>query len=279
MMNQKEAVRAQVMALLTAGEIGQKEAGLRLDVSVRQIKRIVKCYRVAGLAGLVNKQRGVPSNRRITEATRQLAIEAIAAYYPDFGSTLACEKLHERHGITLSVERTRQLMIAAGFWKPRTGASVCIHPMRERRARLGEMIQIDGSPHDWFEGRGAYCTLLVFIDDATGRLMQLRFAPNETTLEYMHVLHDHINAHGVPASLYSDKHSIFRINAKGADPNAQTQFSRAASALGIECLHANSPQAKGRVERANRGCKPAANHPWRNMPIGKSATDGKNATQ
>jgi hypothetical protein len=124
--------------------------------------------------------------------------------------------------------------------------------MRDRRARLGEMIQIDGSPHDWFEGRSDACTLLVFIDDATGKLMQLRFAPTETTLGYMHVLHDHITAHGVPAALYSDKHSIFCINAVDADPEAETQFSRAARELGIECIHANSPQAKGRVERANQ---------------------------
>lgn len=124
--------------------------------------------------------------------------------------------------------------------------------MRERRARFGELIQIDGSPHDWFEGRGEYCTLLVFIDDATGRLTQLRFAPTETTLGYMRVLHDHILAHGVPVALYSDKHSIFRINAKEADPEAETQFSRAARELGIECIHAHSPQAKGRVERANQ---------------------------
>ena len=124
--------------------------------------------------------------------------------------------------------------------------------MRERRACLGELIQIDGSPHDGFEGRGEYCTLRVFIDDASGNLMQLRFTPTETTLGCMHVLHDHITAHGLPAELYSDKHSIFRINAKDADTEAETQFSRAARELGIACIHANSPQAKGRVERANQ---------------------------
>lgn len=252
MMSQKEAVRAQIMELLTAGKIDQKEAAGRLDVSVRQIKRIVKRYRAVGLPGLISKKRGLPSNRRMPDATRLLAVEAISANYPDFGPTLACEKLHERHNLTLSVESTRKLMIAEGFWKPRKGAKVCIHPMRERRARVGELIQIDGSPHDWFEGRGEYCTLLVFIDDATGQLMQLRFVPTETTLGYMRVLHDHIAAHGLPAALYSDKHSIFRVNAKDADPEAETQFSRAARELGIECIHANSPQAKGRVERANQ---------------------------
>lgn len=252
MMSQKEAVRGQVMELLKARKIDQKEAGQRLGVSVRQIKRIVKRYRASGLLGLISKKRGIPSNRRLADTTRLLAVEAIGAHYSDFGPTLTCEKLHERHGITLSVESTRKLMMTESFWKPRKGAKACVHPMRERRARLGEMIQIDGSPHDWFEGRGEYCTLLVFIDDATGNLMQLRFAPTETTLGYMHVLHDHIVAHGVPAALYSDKHSIFRINTKDADPNAETQFSRAARELGIECIHANSPQAKGRVERANQ---------------------------
>ena len=252
MMSQKEAVRAQVMELLTTGKIDQKQAALRLAVSVRQIKRIVKRYREAGLAGLISKKRGTPSNRRLTDAMRQMAIEAIGAHYRDFGPTLACEKLRDRHDIALSVESTRNLMIGAGFWKPRKGARVCAHPMRERRARLGEMIQIDGSPHDWFEGRGEYCTLLVFIDDATGKLMQLYFVPTETTLGYLHVLHDHVKAHGVPAALYSDKHSIFRVNSRDADPDAETQFSRAARELGIECIHANSPQAKGRVERANQ---------------------------
>ena len=252
MMNQHEAIRAQVMELLTAGKIDQNEAGKRLEISVRQIRRIVRRYRKEGLPGLISKKRGTPSNRSLNEDTKRLSIELIGTHYRDFGPTLANEKLLERHNITLSVESTRQIMIAAGFWKPRKGAKVCVHPMRERRSRLGEMIQIDGSPHDWFEGRSDACTLLVFIDDATGNLMQLRFTPTETTLGYMHVLHDHITAHGVPAALYSDKHSIFRINAKEADPEAETQFSRAARELGIECIHANSPQAKGRVERANQ---------------------------
>ena len=252
MMSQKEAKRAQIMELLTAGKIDQKEAGKRLAVSVRQIKRVVRRYRAAGLSGLISKKRGQPSNRRLDDETKRLSVELIGAHYRDFGPTLASEKLAERHGIHLCVESARQLMMAAGYWQPRKGAKACVHPMRERRACLGELIQIDGSPHDWFEGRSEPCTLLVFIDDATGNLMQLRFAPTETTLGYMRVLHDHIAAHGLPAAIYSDKHSIFRVNAKEADPEAETQFGRAARELGIECIHANSPQAKGRVERANQ---------------------------
>ena len=252
MMSQKEAKRGQVMELLAAGKVDQKGAGKMLAVSVRQIKRILRRYRTAGLPGLISKKRGRASNRRVGETIRATAIKLIGEHYRDFGPTLAAEKLAERHEIHLSVESTRQMMIAAGYWKPRKGATICVHPMRERRARLGELVQIDGSPHDWFEGRADRCTLLVFIDDATGKLLQLRFAPTETTLGYMHALHDHIVAHGLPVALYSDKHSIFRINAKGADPEAETQFGRATRELGIECIHANSPQAKGRVERANQ---------------------------
>jgi transposase len=252
LMSQKEVKRAQVLDMLKEEKISQQEAARRMGISTRQTRRLAKHYLASGLSGLASKKRGRASNHRLDETIRATATELIGAHYRDFGPTLANEKLAELHGIRLSVESARQLMMLAGYWKPRRGGTVCTHPMRERRARFGELIQIDGSPHDWFEGRGDYCTLLVFIDDATGRLTQLRFAPTETTLGYMHALHDHILAHGVPVALYSDKHSIFRINAKDADPEAETQFSRAARELGIECIHAHSPQAKGRVERANQ---------------------------
>lgn len=251
-MSQEEAKRGQLLALMEAGKISRQEGAKRMGITPRQARRLAKRYRIDGLPGLINKQRGKPSNRRMDEALKITAMQLVGAHYADFGPTLAAEKLAERHQIRLSVESTRQLMIDAGYWHPKRGGKPSVHRMRERRARLGEMIQIDGSPHDWFEGRDERCTLLVFIDDATGQLMQLRFVPNETTLDYMHVLHDHILTHGVPVTLYSDKHSIFRINTKEADPEAETQFSRAARELTIECIHAHSPQAKGRVERANQ---------------------------
>lgn len=252
LMSQNEVKRGQILDLLIEDKIDQQEAARRLGITTRQVRRLTRRYREEGLTGLISKKRGRASNRRLDEAFLARAVKFIGAHYSDFGPTLACEKLAELHEVKLSVETTRQLMIKAGHWRPKKGGPICAHPMRERRARFGEMIQIDGSPHDWFEGRGEYCTLLVFIDDATGRLTQLHFAPTETTLGYMRVLHDHILAHGVPVALYSDKHSIFRINAKEADPEAETQFSRAARELGIECIHAHSPQAKGRVERANQ---------------------------
>ena len=252
LMSQKEVKKAQVLELLKDKKISQEEAAKRLDITTRQVRRLSKRYRAVGMDGLISKKRGSASNRRLDDTIRTTTINLIGTHYRDFGPTLACEKLVELHDLQVSIETTRQLMIGAGYWHPKKGGTICAHPMRERRARFGELIQIDGSPHDWFEGRGEYCTLLVFIDDATGRLTQLRFAPTETTLGYMRVLHDHILAHGVPVALYSDKHSIFRINAKEADPEAETQFSRAARELGIECIHAHSPQAKGRVERANQ---------------------------
>lgn len=252
LMSQKEVKKAQVLELLKDKKISQEEAAKRLDITTRQVRRLSKRYQAAGMDGLISRKRGSASNRRLDDTIRTTAISLIGTHYRDFGPTLACEKLVELHDLQVSIETTRQLMIGAGYWRPKKGGTICAHPMRERRARFGELIQIDGSPHDWFEGRGEYCTLLVFIDDATGRLTQLRFAPTETTLGYMRVLHDHILTHGVPVALYSDKHSIFRINAKEADPEAETQFSRAARELEIECIHAHSPQAKGRVERANQ---------------------------
>jgi len=199
-MSQKEVKRVQVLDLLIEGKISQQEVAKRLCITTRQVRRLTKYYQTSGLSGLVSKKRGRASNRHLNEATCTTAIDLIGTHYRDFGPTLACEKLAELHGIKLSVESTRQIMIKAGYWQSKQGGTICAHPMRERRARFGELIQIDGSPHDWFEGRGDRCTLLVFIDDATGQLTQLRFAPTETTLGYMHVLHDHILAHGVPVT-------------------------------------------------------------------------------
>ena len=251
-MSTKEASKLRILTLLETGKISQKEAGQRMEVTPRQVRRMMKRYKAEGVSGLISRKRGRASNRKLSEESIIEAMDLIRLSYHDFGPTLAAEKLREVHHLNLSVETVRKAMIKAGIWKAKRGNDSVAHPIRERRASFGEMIQIDGSPHDWFEGRGDSCTLLVFIDDATGRLTNLRFVPTETTLGYMQVLHDHIKTYGVPVSLYSDKHAIFRVNAKTADEEAQTQFSRAARDLGIECIHAHSPQAKGRVERVNQ---------------------------
>lgn len=223
-----------------------------MDVTVRQTRRILTRDRALGGAGLISKQRGRASNRRLPDATAPLAMHRVREHDRDVGPTVVCEKLRERHSRQRSIERTRQLMMADGDGPARKGANIRIHPMRPRRARLGELIQIDGSPHPWCEERGAPCTLLVFIDDATGTRMPLRVTPTEPTRGYRHTLHDHLAAHGVPVARYRDHHSLVRLNAKDAAPEAETQFSRAARELGIACIHAHSPQAQGRVERAHQ---------------------------
>ena len=252
-MSDKEILRGQLMAQLVEGKLDQQSAAIRLSITVRQVKRLKHNFLKEGIAGLISKKRGQASNRRTPAGLTAQVASLIGARYADFGPTLAAEKLSEVHGIHLSVETIRQQMIAAGYWTPKRGQSIRAHPLRDRRPRRGELIQIDGSPHDWFEGRAPCCCLLVFIDDATSALTDLQFVDVETTLGYMAALERHIGRHGVPAALYSDRHSIFRVNPlKSMPTDAQTQFARALEQLGIEGIQANSPQAKGRVERANQ---------------------------
>lgn len=253
-MTAKEVLRSQVMAQVVEGKLDQASAAARLGISVRQVKRLKRRLQDEGTQGLLSKKRGRPSNRRTPPETLAKALALIGERYADFGPTLACEKLEELHEIKLSVETVRQAMLRAGLWKARRGAGIRTHAIRERRARRGELIQIDGSPHDWFEGRAPRCCLLVFIDDATSELMALRFVDTETTFGYMGLLEQYVLEHGLPAAIYSDRHSIFQVN-RGDRKDAshtQTQFARALEQLGIEGIQANSPQAKGRVERANQ---------------------------
>jgi hypothetical protein len=250
-MSQQELQRVEVIALRRSGQIDQAEAARRLGITGRQVRRLEAKVALRGAAGLRSARRGRPSNHRLAPTTVTAVARLIRAHYRDFGPTLAAEYLQERHGIALSKETVRQIMIAAKLWRPRRGAKAALYALRERRPRFGELIQIDGSTHAWFEDRGPRCCLLVFIDDATSRLTQLRFVPQECTLGYMQALHGHIRQHGLPMTLYSDRHGIFRVNRGDARDDAVSQFGRALATLGIESICANSPQAKGRVERAN----------------------------
>jgi hypothetical protein len=173
--------------------------------------------------------------------------------YPDFGPTLAHEKLTEVHGMAISRESVRKLMIAEKMWKPKRAKEPPVHQMRERRACFGELVQIDGSEHAWFEDRGPKCTLLVFVDDATGQLGALWFVPEETTFAYFEACWHYFDRYGKPVAFYSDKHGIFRVNQARplATTPGLTQFGRAMQELDIQIICANSPQAKGRIERAN----------------------------
>ena len=250
-MTQKAVDRLAVIQRVVGKQLRQKEAARQLGLSVRQVRRLVARFRGEGASGLVSRRLGRHPGNALSDAVRREVLGLVRAHYADFGPTLACEKLAERHGHRLSAETLRQWMIAEGLWKPKVRKSARIHQRRPRRPCRGELIQIDGSHHDWFEGRGPRCTLIVFIDDATSELMALRFAPAETTQVYMETLRDYLAQHGRPVALYSDKHSIFRVNRPDHEGEL-TQFTRALKTLGIEPVHANTPQAKGRVERANQ---------------------------
>ncbi|MDR0781616.1 MAG: ISNCY family transposase [Pseudomonadales bacterium] len=249
-MSEKELKRYGVLERLKAGGVNQEGAAKELGLSVRQVRRLLRRLEAEGPAGLRSVRRGRMPNNRISEARRQEVIALIRAHYTDFGPTLAAEMLATQHGVTLSVETIRTLMRHAGLWKARR-RTVRFHPPRMRRPRRGELIQIDGSPHDWFEGRAPRCTLLVFVDDATSGIQAARFVAAETTLAYLELVGDYLTRHGIPQAFYSDKHSIFRVNNGEKPSSTQTQFHRAMDELGIECICAHSPQAKGRVERAN----------------------------
>ncbi|HET8669882.1 MAG TPA: ISNCY family transposase, partial [Candidatus Saccharimonadales bacterium] len=230
--------------------MSQKEAGKILHLSTRQIKRLLKGYRQQGAAGLVSKHRGRKANNRLPEEVKRKALNLLKTKYQGFGPTLAHEKLMEREKLKLSDESVRQLMIEEGLWKPRKAKKMTVHQLRERRASFGELVQIDGSPHDWFEGRAPTCVLLVFIDDATGQLVQLRFVESESFFSYCQAAERYFQHYGKPVALYSDKHGIFRVNVPSTSTGeALTQFGRAMQELDIQILCANSPQAKGRVER------------------------------
>ena len=200
----------------------------------------------------MSRKRGRPSNRKLAEALRAQAVDLVRARYADFGPTLACEKLTEQHGFDLSRETLRRWMIEAGLWIPRAQRQRRPHQPRHRRACLGELVQIDGCEHAWFEDRGPTCTLLVYVDDATSRLLELRIVASESTFDYFASTRAYLEHHGKPVAFYSDKASIFRVGASEAVKGVgMTQFGRALGALNIDIVCANTPQAKGRVERAH----------------------------
>lgn len=256
-MSAKEIDRTPIVEKLTDGEMTVKQAAGTLSLSTRQVKRLKKRFAKLGPKGLMHRNRGRESRRQTPQAEIDRVMRIVADLYYDFGPTLALEKLQEKHNVTISRETLRKAMIAKGIWKIKRRRYLVVHQQRERRDREGELVQIDGSPHNWFESRGPYCTLLVFVDDATGKLKHLMFAGAETTNNYFRVLNAYIRKFGKPISLYSDKHGVFRVNTRRGetasvdDSNGLTQFGRALSELNITAIFANSPQAKGRVEKVN----------------------------
>jgi transposase len=253
-MSNQEITRLEAMQRIKGKSLTQKEAARMLNLSVRQIKRLFRAYKARGAKGLISARRGKPSNHRMDEAVMQQALDLLKEKYEDFGPTLVHEKLTEVHGLGISRESVRQLMIAEGMWKAKRAKKPSAHQMRERRACFGELVQIDGSDHAWFEERGPKCTLLVYIDDATGQLGELWFVPDETFFAYCEASRHYIERFGKPIAFYSDKHGIFRVNQPRSlgSTSGLTQFGRAMQELDIQIICANSPQAKGRIERANQ---------------------------
>lgn len=257
-MSIKEVNRISILDQLKRKAMKQKRAAVILFVSVRQVRRILKAYRREGANGLIHKLRGIPSNNQADPAVLDAAIATIKDRYADFSVTLAHEKLTGHHGFPYSRETLRATMITAGLWHPTRQPTPVVHELRDRRASEGELVQVDGSPHHWFENRGPSCTLLVYIDDATSKILHLAFAKSETTNAYFAATKAYLNKHGKPLALYVDRHGVFRVNttkaltARAEDSNGKTQFGRAMEELGIELIFANSPQAKGRVEKVNQ---------------------------
>lgn len=252
-MSNKELHRIEILQKLIDKRLIEHEAAKQLGLSIRQIRRLRKAYKADGAIGVVSKKRGNPSNHKYPDSVKELAITYVKQYYVDFKPTFACEKLSENHGLTISRETLRKWMIDAELWIPKNCRLKRAYQPRNRRECFGELIQIDGSPHDWFEGRAPKCTLLVYIDDATGKLMECQFVKSESTFTYFDSTRRYLEKHGKPVAFYSDKHCVFRINRTGElGGDGVTQFGRALSELNIDIICANTPQAKGRVERVNR---------------------------
>ena len=251
-MSDQEISRVQVIQQVVKKQLKPRQAAEQMHLSVRQVKRLKRAYQRDGAKGLVSKKRGRRSNHQLEMQTQAHAAQLVRERYPDFGPTLAHEKLTEDHHLALSVETVRHLMIQEGLWQPKRAKQPVIHPLRERRARFGELVQLDGSPFAWFEGRAPACTLLVYIDDATGRLMELWFTQAETTFSYFEATEHYLRRQGKPLAFYTDKLGVFRVNQpQDLQGTGMTQFTRAMEQLGIEVICANTPQAKGRVERVN----------------------------
>lgn len=253
MMSGKDLRRVHVIRQVVDRTLTQVEAARLLGLTDRQIRRLIRQVEQAGDQGLVHRGRGKPSNRRIAAPVKAKVLRLYAAQYGDFGPTLAAEKLAERHGITISAETLRGWLLEHGVEHFRRRK----RPHRAWRARkthVGELVQLDGSHHDWFEGRGPRCVLMAYIDDASSRVFA-RFYAYEGTIPALDSFQCYIRQHGIPLAIYADKHTTYRSPAEPtveeqlAGTTPQSQFGRALAELGVELIAAHSPQAKGRVER------------------------------
>ena len=247
----KELGRINLIRKVVEQGLKQNVAIRELGLSKRQIIRLVKAFKTGGEQALISRKRGKKGNRAYTSEEKSEIKKIVEKRYSDFGPTFAAQKLEQLDAIKINKETLRQWMIEWGLWKNKPKRIERHQQSRDRRSSFGELVQIDGSHHDWFEGRREACCLLVFIDDATSRLVGLRFEEQETAEGYFKLCRSYIEFHGRPLALYSDKFCVFRVNIPGQE-YTKTQFGRAMADLGIELIFAHSPEAKGRVERSNQ---------------------------
>ena len=253
MMRQEDLRRLHVIRKAIDKIITQQKAASIIGIGLRQAQRVVRRVRVEGDKGIIHKSRCLPSNRAIPCKVKDKALKLFKNKYPDFGPTLASEKLFERDKIKVNDETLRLWLIDEGV--PYRKRKKRPHRQwRERKKHYGQMVQMDGSEHDWLEGRGPKCVLMGYIDDATG-IPFGRFHAYEGTIPAMDSFKRYIKKHGIPLSIYLDKHTTYKSTKKQtieeelANQEALSQFERALKELEVEVIHANSPQAKGRVER------------------------------
>jgi hypothetical protein len=250
-MSRKEREQLVIFKRLDKKEITQASAAQMLSMSVRGVRKKLKRYQLQGDSGLVHKGRGAQSAKRWKGPDRALAVELLNSEgWRGFGPTFATEQL-KKQGIVISDETIRKIMIEEGLWIPGKKKGK-YRKWRERKKAFGILVQLDGSPHDWFEGRGPKCTLLVFIDDATSKIVWLEFSESESFQAVALATKKYIGKYGRPLSFYVDFGSVFSVNLNNPERDKKTEFERIMKHLLIDVSHATSPQAKGRVERANK---------------------------
>ena len=256
-MSMKEIDRLKVISNISEGRINWREAAEQLGISNRQVGRLCASVRKKGNRGVIHGLRGQPSNHRLDGRILEKALGLVREKYTDFGPSFANEKLEEKHGIKISVFTLRRKMLEEGLWKSARKRKKH-RSWRERKTCVGEMVQLDGSVHDWFEGRGPQCVLIIYIDDATSRILYGEFVNVEDSFTLLRTTRKYLLEHGRPGCFYVDKDSIYKVNRQATaeeellGEEAITQFSRGMGELGIGMIFAHSPQAKGRVERGFR---------------------------
>ncbi len=243
-MTPREMTREAVLRAVESGDMSTADAAQALELSERQVRRIRKRYREEGARGLIHRNRGRRSARRLGDEEVKRIVELVRERYRDYNDVHLSEVLAERHGIRVSRSTVRRIRMAHGLRSPRRRRAPRRYTRRERKTRRGELVQIDGSTHDWLEGRGPYLTLLAFVDDASGELLDARFREQEDAAGYVEGLRAIAAEHGLPVRLYSDRRNVFQ------DPKSKrSQFKDILQSCGVALSQASTPQAKGRVER------------------------------